>query len=117
VLSIQPRTGPAAGSVSGDDLVANMARDILANLPAPLLREDASIAKDPFAVLPTGANSCKSTGHMAVFTSWSVNQHFIFAFCVALCSLSVFEMRLSVTSVSSLRMSLVCLVVFCSLLL
>ncbi|DBA83803.1 TPA: hypothetical protein ACH3X1_006326, partial [Trebouxia sp. C0004] len=55
VLSIQPRTGLAAGSVSSDELVANMAQDILANLPAPLLREDASIAKDPFAVLPTGA--------------------------------------------------------------
>ena len=69
VLSIQPRTGPAAGSVSGDDLVANMAQDILVNLPAPLLREDASIAKDPFATLPTGVNSCKSTCHMAVLTS------------------------------------------------
>jgi hypothetical protein len=73
VLSIQPRTGPAAGSVSGDDLVANMARDILANLPAPLLREDTSIAKDPFAVLSTGANSGKVTGHMAVLTVLPVN--------------------------------------------
>ena len=32
--------------------------------------------------------------------------HLIFAFCVALCSLSVFGVRLSVTSASSLRLSL-----------
>ncbi len=54
VLSIQPRTTSAAGGTSNDDLVANMARDILAGLSAPLSREDASIAKDPFAPLPTG---------------------------------------------------------------
>jgi len=73
VLSIQPRTGPAAGSVSSDDLVANMAQDILAHLPAPLLWEDASIAKDPFAILPTGVDSSKITGHMSVLTSQPVN--------------------------------------------
>ena len=73
MLSIQPHTGPAAGSVSGDDLVGSMAQDILANLPVPLLREDASIAKDPFAILSTGVSSCKRTGHMAVLTSQSVN--------------------------------------------
>ena len=82
VLSIQPRTGPAAGSVSGDDFVANMARDVLANLPAPLLRADASIAKDPFAVLHTGANSCRVTGHMSVLTVLPVSHCSVWLCCV-----------------------------------
>ncbi len=81
MLSIQPRPGLAAGSVSGDDLVANMAQDILANLPAPLLQEDASIAKDPFAVLPTGVSSCKVTGHMAVLTVLPVNYYSVWLCC------------------------------------
>ena len=54
VLSIQPRISPAAGAVSDDDLVTKCAQDILTNLPAPLAREDASIARDPFAPLHTG---------------------------------------------------------------
>ena len=54
MLSMQPRTSPAAGAVPNDVLVATMAQDILASLPAPLAREDASIARDPFAPLPTG---------------------------------------------------------------
>ena len=54
VLSVQPRTSHTAGAVSNDDMVASVAQDILANLPAPLSREDASIARDPFAALPTG---------------------------------------------------------------
>ena len=57
MLSIQPRTTPAAGGASRDDLVAKMAQDILAGLPGPLSREDTSIAKDPFAPLPTGIAS------------------------------------------------------------
>ena len=55
VLSVQPRTSHTAGAVSNDELVASTAQDILANLPAALAREDASIARDPFAPLPTGA--------------------------------------------------------------
>ena len=54
VLSVQPRMSHAAGAVSNDDMVASMAQETLANLPALLAREDASIAKDPFAPLPTG---------------------------------------------------------------
>ena len=54
VLSVQPRMSHTAGAVSNDDMVASVAQDTLANLPAPLAREDASIAKDPFAPLPTG---------------------------------------------------------------
>lgn len=55
VLSVQPRTSHIAGAVSNDDIVASIAQDVLANLPAALAREDASIARDPFAPLPTGA--------------------------------------------------------------
>ncbi|KAL3130869.1 hypothetical protein ABBQ38_000199 [Trebouxia sp. C0009 RCD-2024] len=55
VLSVQPRASHTAGAVSHDDMVAGVAQDALANLPAPLAREDASIARDPFAPLPTGA--------------------------------------------------------------
>ncbi|KAL3138895.1 hypothetical protein ABBQ32_005718 [Trebouxia sp. C0010 RCD-2024] len=55
VLSVQPRMSHTAGAVSNDDMVASVAQDALANLPAPLVREDASIARDPFAPLPTGA--------------------------------------------------------------
>lgn len=54
MLSVQPRSSHTAGAVSNDDLVTSIAQDILANLPAPLAREDASIARDPFAPLPTG---------------------------------------------------------------
>ena len=57
MLSIQPRTTPAAGGISHDDLVAKMAQDILAGLPGALSRDDTSIAKDPFAPLPTGIAS------------------------------------------------------------
>lgn len=56
VLSVQPRSSHTAGAVSNDDMVAGVAQDILANLPAALAREDASIARDPFAPLPTGAH-------------------------------------------------------------
>ena len=54
VLSVQPRTSHTAGAVSNDEMVASVAQDILANLPAALAREDASIARDPFAPLSTG---------------------------------------------------------------
>lgn len=58
VLSVQPRMSHTAGAVSNDDMVASIAQSTLANLPAPLAREDASIAKDPFAPLPTGGYPC-----------------------------------------------------------
>ena len=51
---MQPGTGSAAAGVSNDVLVTTIAQDILAALPSPLCRADASIAKDPFALLPTG---------------------------------------------------------------
>ena len=54
VLAMQPRSSAVAGAMSNDTLVANLAQDILASLPAALQREDASIARDPFARLPTG---------------------------------------------------------------
>lgn len=60
VLSIQPGTtqpagaaGPA-GPASVDSHMAQLVSNILANLPASLSREDASVAKDPFAPLPSG---------------------------------------------------------------
>ena len=60
---MQPRTSPAAGALSNDVLVANMAQDILGALPAPLAREDASIARDPFAPLPTGLLANQAMTH------------------------------------------------------
>ena len=56
VLSVQPRSSHSAGGVSNDEVVATAAQDILANLPALLARQDASIARDPFAPLPTGGH-------------------------------------------------------------
>lgn len=58
VLSIQPgaaRAAGTAGAASSDDRVAQLVNDVLASLPAVFLREDASVARDPFAQLPTGA--------------------------------------------------------------
>ena len=54
VLSIQPGVVHPAGTASGGDQVAQLVASILADLPAVLSKEDASVARDPFAPLSTG---------------------------------------------------------------
>ena len=54
MLSIQPGAARPAGTACNDDQVAQLVTNILANLPALLSREDASVARDPFAPLSTG---------------------------------------------------------------
>lgn len=54
MLSIQPGAAHPAGTASSGDQVAQLVASILADLPAVLSKEDASVARDPFAPLSTG---------------------------------------------------------------
>ena len=62
VLSIQPGAARPAGTACNDDQVAQLVTSILADLPAVLSRDDASVAKDPFAPLSTGKPPHKTLG-------------------------------------------------------
>lgn len=61
VQSLQPGAAHIAGATGSNSQLAQLVESILSSMPAPLSREDASVARDPFAPLSTGMPSKGNT--------------------------------------------------------